>query len=111
MSEHSEEPRDRLTPLLAAVARVTSTLGSIIAGGTAQLVAVQRHELRRLAAVFALSFAAAIFACSAAGFAAYSVLAALGEEHRVLGSALIAGCLALLSGICVLLARGGRGQD
>jgi len=105
----AEEPHDRLTPLLATLVRVASAIGSIVAGGAAQLAAVQRHEFRRVAAVFALSFAAAIFACSAAGFAAYSVLSALGEEHRVLGSALIAGCFALLAGICALLARGRRG--
>jgi hypothetical protein len=103
--DHDAEARDRLLPFLGALARLGSTVGSIVAGGTAQLVAVQRHELRRLAAVFALSFAAAVFACAAAGFAAYSVLLALGEEHRVLGSALIAGCFALLAGISVLLAR------
>jgi len=34
---------------------------------------------------------------------------ALGEEHRVLGSALIAGCCALLAGISMLLARGRPG--
>ncbi len=103
--DHDADARDRLLPFLGALARLGSALGSIVAGGTAQLVAVQRHELRRLAAVFALSFAAAVFACAAAGFAAYSVLLALGEEHRVLGSALIAGCFALLAGISVLLTR------
>jgi hypothetical protein len=102
---NDEDAHDRLLPFLGALARLGSTVGSIVAGGTAQLVAAQRHELRRIAAVFALSFAAAVFACAAAGFAAYSVLMALGEEHRVLGSALIAGCFALLSGISVLLAR------
>jgi hypothetical protein len=107
----SEESQDRLTPLLSALLRVGSALGSVIAGGTAQLVSVQRHELRRIAAVFALSFAAAIFACTGAGFAAYSVLSALGEEHRVLGAALIAGCFALLSGICALLARSRPGSS
>ena len=59
-------------------------------------------------AVLALALAAAIFGCAAAGFAAYAILVALGEEHRVAGSALIAGCFALLSGIAALLARGRR---
>lgn len=104
--EHDNEGHDRLTPVLSALVRIASAVGSIVAGGTAQLVAVQRHELRRIAAVLALCLAAAIFACGAAGFAAYSILVALGDEHRVAGSALIAGCFALLSGICVLLARG-----
>jgi uncharacterized membrane protein YqjE len=103
--EHNDESPDRLTPLLGALTRLGSAVGSMVAGGTAQLVALQRHEARRIAAILALSLAAALFACGAAGFAAYSVLVALGEEHRVAAAALIAGCFALLSGISVLLAR------
>jgi integral membrane sensor domain MASE1 len=103
--EGSEETDDRLTSVLTALARVGSTVGSILAGGTAQLMAAQRHELRRLAAVFAFALAAALFACAATGFAAYSILLALGEEHRAAASALIATGFALLSGIAVLCLR------
>jgi hypothetical protein len=103
--DDAAESHDRLTPLLNSLLRVGSAVGSVLAGGTAQVIAAKRHELRRIAAVFALSLSAALFACGAAAFAAYAVLLALGEEHRVLGSALIAGCFALLSGISVLLAR------
>jgi hypothetical protein len=106
--QDSEDVHDRVTPFLATVARVTSAVGSLLASGTAQVIDAQRGEVRKLAAVLALAFAAAIFACAAAGFAAYAILVALGEEHRVAGSALIAGCFALLSGIAVLLARGRR---
>jgi hypothetical protein len=106
--EENEDVRDRVTPFLATLARVSSTVGSLLASGTAHLIDAQRSEVRKLAAVLALAFAAAIFACAAAGFAAYAMLLALGEEHRVAGSALIAGCFALLSGIAVLLARGRR---
>lgn len=106
--DDSEDDRDRVTPFLATLARVTSTVGSLLASGTAQLIDAQRGEVRKLASVLALAFAASIFACAAAGFAAYAILVALGEEHRVAGSALIAGCFALLSGIAVLLARGRR---
>jgi MFS family permease len=104
----SEDVHDRVTPFLATVARVTSAVGSLLANGTAQLIDAQRGEVRKLAAVLALALAAAIFGCAAAGFAAYAILLALGEEHRVAGSALIAGCFALLSGIAALLARGRR---
>ena len=106
--EGSEDVHDRVTPFLGTLARVTSTVGSLLASGTAQLIDAQRSEVRKLASVLALAFAAAIFACAAAGLAAYAILVALGEEHRVAGSALIAGCFALLSGMAVLLARGRR---
>lgn len=106
--EDGEDVRDHVTPFLATLARVTSTVGSLLAGGTAHLIEAQRAGVRKLAAVLALTLAAAVFACAAAGFAAYAILLALGEEHRVAGSALIAGCFALLSGIAVLLARGRR---
>ena len=105
--EHSEEDsQGRLLALLGTLVRLGTALGSAIAGGKEHLVALQRHEVRRIAAVLALSLAAALFACAAAGFAAYAAIMALGEEHRVAGAALIAGCFALLSGISVLLARG-----
>jgi len=45
------------------------------------LIDAQRSEVRKLASVLALALAAAIFACAAAGFAAYAILVALGEEH------------------------------
>ena len=37
--ENSEDVHDRLTPFLATLARVTSALGSLLASGTAQLIA------------------------------------------------------------------------
>jgi hypothetical protein len=107
-AEEGDEFRDRLTPLLTTLARVGSLVGSLLTNGTAQIIETQRSELRRLAAVFALALAAALFACAAGGFAAYAVLVALGEEHRAAASALIAGCFTLLSGIAILLARGRR---
>jgi hypothetical protein len=118
MSEHhsaeqraDEDSHSRLVSLLGTLIRLGTALGSAVAGGTAQFVAAQRHEVRRMASVLALSLAAALFACAAAGFAAFSVITALGEEHRVVGTALIAGCFALLSGIAVLLARGRPGAS
>jgi hypothetical protein len=101
-----DEPHDRLAPLLTMLGRVSSVVGSIIASRTTQLVAIRRNEVRRAATVIALAFTAAIFACAAAGFAAFSILVALGEERRAAGSALIADCFALLSGLAILLARG-----
>jgi hypothetical protein len=41
----------------------------------------------------------------AAGFAAFAVIAALWDTHRVLGAACIAGVLVLMAGIAGLLAR------
>jgi hypothetical protein len=104
-----EPPHDRLAPLLTVLGRLSSVVGTIITSRTAQLVALKRNEVRRAAAVIALAFTAAIFACTAAGFAAFAILVALGEEHRAAGSALIAGCFALLSGVAILLARGRSG--
>jgi len=106
--DDGEEVRDRVTPLLSVLARVSSALGALLANRTASLIEAQRGELHRLAAAFALAFVAAIFACAAAGFAAYAILVALGEEHRAAGAALVAACFALLSGIAALLARGRR---
>jgi heme A synthase len=108
--DDNNEPHDRMTPLLSILGRVGSVVGSIIASRAAQLLAIKRNELRRAAAVIALALAAAIFACAAAGFAAFSILVALGEEHRAAAAALIAGCFALLSGVAILLARGRPGD-
>lgn len=102
------EPQDRLAPFLAMAARVGSTVGSIVANGAAQVMATQRREVRKIAGVLALAFTAAVFACAAAGFAAFSLLVTLGEEHRAAASALIAVCFALLSGVAILLARDRR---
>jgi hypothetical protein len=107
-AEEGEDFRDRLTPFLTTLVRLGSVLGALVSNGTAQFLETQRAELRRLAAVFALMFTAAMFACAAAGFAAYAILVALGEEHRAAACALIAACFALLSGIAALLARGRR---
>ena len=103
--EHSNETHDHLSPLLALLSRVGSIVAAIIASRASDLIAFERGEVRRAAAIFALSFAAAILACAAAGFAAFSILIALGEEHRAAGAALIAGCFALLSGLAILLVR------
>jgi len=103
--DDSDEPHDRMAPFLTMLGRVGTAVGAIIASRTAQLIALKRNEVRRAAAVIALALTAAIFACAAAGFAAFSILVALGEEHRAAGSALIAGCFALLSGLAILLAR------
>jgi hypothetical protein len=104
--EDSDEHHERLAPFLTLLARAGSVVGSIVATGAAQLVAIKHNEVRKAASVIALAFAAAIFACAAAGFAAFSILMALGAEHRAAASALIAGCFALLSGVAILLARG-----
>jgi len=103
--EHTNETHDRLSPLLTLLSRVGSLVAAIIASRASDLIAFERNEVRRAATMFALSFTAAIFACAAAGFAALSILIALGEEHRAAGAALIAGCFALLSGLAILLVR------
>jgi hypothetical protein len=103
--EHSDEHQERLAPFLSMLGHAGSLVGSIVATGAAQLLAIKRNELRKAASMVALAFTAAIFACAAAGFAAFSILVALGEEHRAAAAALIAGCFALLSGVAILLAR------
>jgi hypothetical protein len=104
--DETDEHHERLAPFLTLLARTGSTLGSIVTTGAAQFLAVKRSELRKAASVIALALSAAVFACAAAGFAAFSILVALGEEHRAAASALIAACFALLSGVAILLARG-----
>ena len=94
-----------MATLLSVLTRVGAVVGAILSNGTAHLIAAERSELRRLAGVLALALAAAVFACAATGFAAYSILVALGAEHRVVGAALIAAGFALLSGIAVLCLR------
>ncbi len=106
-----DQPHDRYALLLSLLGRAGSVVGSVIASRTAQWIALKRSEVRRAAAVIALALTAAVFACTAAGFAAYAVLVALGEEHRAAASALIAACFALLSGLAILLARGRPGAS
>ena len=72
---------------------------------SAQFIAIERREVQRAARVFALALVAALMACAAAAFAAIAILAALGEEHRAMGSAVIATGVALLVLVAVLLAR------
>jgi hypothetical protein len=105
MTASDDEPRDRMGTLLTLLSRVSTVIGSIIDNRTAQVVAVERREVRRAAGLFALAFTAAVFACAAAGFAAVAILTALGDEHRAVGSACIAAGFALLAAIAVLIAR------
>lgn len=107
--DESDDDHERLAPFLTLLGRAGSLIGSMMATGAAQLIAIKRHEVRRAATVIALALTAAIFACAAAGFAAFSILVALGAEHRAAAAALIAGCFALLSGVAMLLARGRPG--
>jgi hypothetical protein len=107
--DEGDENQERLAPFLTLLGRAGSVIGSIVATGAAQMLAVKRNEVRKLATVIALAFTAAIFACTAAGFAAFSIIVALGPEHRAAAAALVAGCFALLSGVAILLARGRPG--
>jgi hypothetical protein len=100
------DQHERLAPFLTLLGRAGSVIGSMVATGAAQVLAIKRNEVRKAATVIALALTAAIFACAAAGFAAFSILVALGPEHRAAAAALIAGCFALLSGVAILLARG-----
>ncbi len=106
MTGNDTHGSDRVSPLLHTLGRIGALIGAIVANRTAHLVAINRHEVRKAASVLALAMAAALFAVVATVFAAVAVLVALGEEHRVAGAALIAGCFALLAGIATLLARG-----
>jgi hypothetical protein len=107
--DEGDEDHERLVPFLTLLGRAGSVIGSMVATGAAQVLAIKRNEMRKAATVIALALSAAIFACAAAGFAAFSILVALGEEHRAAAAALIAGCFALLSGVATLLARGRPG--
>ncbi len=105
MGTESRGPLEYLLSFLGLLTRLGDVLGTAVESRAAQFVASARAEVRRAAKVFALAFAAAIFACGAAAFAAVSILTALGEEHRAMGSAIIAVCLALFAVLAVLLAR------
>jgi hypothetical protein len=107
--DDGDENQERLAPFLTLLGRAGSVIGSIVATGAAQMIALKHNEVRKFATVVALALTAAIFACAAAGFAALSILVALGQEHRAAAAALIAGCFALLSGVAILLARGRPG--
>jgi hypothetical protein len=99
---------EHLNAFLALLTRFSDVVGTAIETRTEKLIAFERREVRRAARVFALALAAALLAVGAAGFAAVAVLAALGEQHRAMGAAIIAGCLALLALLAVLLARSPR---
>lgn len=102
-----KQPSDGLSVALALVTRLISAFSSIIEGRIGQVAALERREIQRAASVFAFAFTAAVFACAAAGFAAFAVLTALSEEHRAAGCACIAVGFALLTALAVFLARGG----
>jgi hypothetical protein len=104
--DEGDENQEHLAPFLTLLGRAGSVIGSMVATGAAQVIAFKRNQVRKIAMIIALALTAAIFACAAAGFAAFSILVALGPEHRAAAAALIAGCFALLSGLAILLARG-----
>jgi len=109
MTDDKPGTGDRLAALFTLLNRVGAVLNGlngIVESRAAQVAAFEMRAVRRAAGVFALALAAALLACAAAGFAAFAILAALWDTHRVLGSACIAGVLVLLAGIAALLARG-----
>ena len=108
MSDESRSPLEHLGAFLGLLTRFSHVLGSVIETRSTQLIAFERREVRRAARVFAFALVAALMACAATAFAAIAVLAALGEEHRAMGSAIIAVCLALLALLAALLARSPR---
>ena len=85
--------------------RLAGVIGSAI-GQRAEMTGILlRREIYRGASIVALLLFALVCACGAIGFAAIAVLTALGVEHRVLGASLIAGILALASGLGIYRAR------
>jgi biotin transporter BioY len=108
MGSNAEGPPNRLVDLLGLLDRLGKVITGVIESRTAQVIAFERLELRRVARLFALSLVAAVLTCAAAGFAAVAVLAALGEVHRAMGSAIIAMAMIVLAIIAALLARGRR---
>ena len=106
MGRNEEGSLNRLSDLLGLLDRLGKLIVGVIESRAAQVIAFERLELRRVARLFALSLVAAVLTCAAAGFGAVAVLAALGEQHRAIGSAIIAASLIVLAGIAALLARG-----
>jgi hypothetical protein len=106
-ASEDKQPGDGLSVALALVTRLISAFGSIVEGRIGQVAALERRGIQRAASVFAFAFTAAVFACAAAGFAAFAVLTTLSPEHRAAGCACIAVGFALLTALAILLARGG----
>jgi len=106
-ASEDKQPSDGLSVALALVTRLISAFGSIVEGRIGQVAALERRGIQRAASVFAFAFTAAVFACAAAGFAAFAVLTTLSPEHRAAGCACIAVGFALLTALAILLARGG----
>ena len=106
-ASEDKQPSDGLSVALALVTRLISAFGSIVEGRIGQVGALERRGIQRAASVFAFAFTAAVFACAAAGFAAFAVLTTLSPEHRAAGCACIAVGFALLTALAILLARGG----
>lgn len=112
MPDEKREPRDRFATFLTLISRVGTLLNGLnglngmIDSRAAQVAAFEMRAVRRAASVFALALVAALFVFLAAGFAAFAIIAALWDSHRVLGASCIAGVLVLLAGIAALLARG-----
>jgi hypothetical protein len=105
MSSDHSGPLEHLSAFVRILVKFSEVLGTAIETRTQKFIAFERMEVRRAAKVLALALAAALFAAGAAAFAAVAVLAALGEEHRAMGAAIIAVCMALLALLAVLLAR------
>jgi hypothetical protein len=106
-ASEDKQAGDGLSVALALVTRLISAFGSIVEGRIGQVAALERRGIQRAASVFAFAFTAAVFACAAAGFAAFAVLTTLSPEHRAAGCACIAVGFALLTALAILLARGG----
>jgi hypothetical protein len=80
-------------------------IGAAIGQRAEQTGILMRREIYRAASIVALILFALVCACGAIGFAAAAVLAALGETHRVLAAALVAGGLALAAVLAAYRAR------
>jgi len=103
----SEQPSlgERFGAFLGLARGLSDVLGSAVGRGVSSVASCWRQELRRMVSAFALSMLAMLFAFAATLFAAFAVMLALWDTHRILAAGLIALVFALLALVAALLVR------
>jgi hypothetical protein len=93
--------------LIATLLRLSGSVSGFVEERAAAIRAAWKEELHRTASTLIYALVGAFFVCSAAAWAAFALMLAFWETHRVLVASLVAATFLLLAVLVLLLLRRG----